>query len=265
MTIKERFTAVILDCETHMKSVSNKLIYHIAWVRGDIRSPNKPRRYREFYVREFLPFRFWEHTYPNKEDTGRRSFWKNDSRAHSVQQTALAKPHLIKSWNEIVERLNYDLSVADGFGTYNWAFDASAIDITNRKLHHKGIMRNLDIPKFCLMDWYVTKVINRDYFLFIDKLSKEDKIAYLSKSGKNLGHSAEVMARYMMQDPNYKESHLALDDATVEMELLENAMLRTDKFKEWKKDFLNNPRPVSWQSVKARLTATQKTEKRKKA
>jgi len=49
------------------------------------------------------------------------------------------------------------------------------------------------------------------------------------------------------------------------MELLENAMLRTDKFKEWKKDFLNNPRPVSWQSVKARLTAIQKTEKRKKA
>ena len=75
--------------------------------------------------------------------------------------------------------------MCDGVGSYNWAFDSRAINNTNRKLNHEGILDSFGITPFCIQDMYVRKVINRDYFTFIDSLDDNEKSNYLSKSGKN--------------------------------------------------------------------------------
>jgi len=254
-----KFTALVLDCESHFKSIHNKLIYHIGWVMGNVRNTSDPRVRKEYYVEEFLPLNYWKHSYVDKI-TGERKFWKLDSRANDVQTKALSNTKIIKSWAEIMRDLAFDISISQGVGSYNWTFDSSAIDITNRKITHTGIVNTFDTPKFCLLDCYATKIINQTYFGFIDDLDDADVENYLSKSGKNLGYSAEVMARYMMEHHNYVEAHTALEDATVEFELLEYFV---DKhYKSFTDDFLGKPKSVSWKSIRERHSSAQKMRKR---
>jgi len=259
-SLKERFTALVLDTETHFKSEHQKLIYHIGWVMGDVRSPTSPRVKREFFIREFLPLDYWKHSYVDKVSK-KRKFWKLDSRGDGVQRCALDNPKLVKSWDYVMKKLAFDVAQCHGIGSYNWAFDSSAIDITNRKLNHSGIISTIDTPPFCLLDCYATKIINKDYFRFIDKLDATELENYKSKSGKNLGYSAEIMARYMMQHHDYVEAHTALDDALVEFELAEYFL---DKhYREFKKKFLGNPRFVSWIKIRDRISAKDKSAQRK--
>ena len=255
----KKFNALVIDCETHFKSIFNSLIYQIGWVRGNVRIPHQPRRRKEFFVREFLPFKFWEHSFADKE-TGIRKFWKNDSRAHDVQRKAFANPHLILSWNEIMEELKADISEVDGVGSYNWGFDSKAIDITNRKINHHGFLPTVDYTPFCIMDCYANKIINQDYFRFIDKLDAEKIKLYKSKTGKNLGYSAEIMSRYENKDHYYGEAHEAPPDSSMEFELLEKFVCK--HFKSFTDDFLGNPKFVSWTAIKKRLSSNQKMNQR---
>ena len=257
--LKERFTALILDTETHFKSEHNKLIYHIGWVKGDIRSPSTQRERREYYVKEFLPFNFWKHSYVDKISK-QRKFWKLDSRADEVSARAFEKPHLIKSWDYIIRKLKFDVAQCHGIASYNWSFDSSAIDVTNRKINHTGVINTLETPPFCLLDCYANLVINKDYFKFIDGLNSTEVENYLSKSGKNLGYSAEIMARYMMQHHEYVEAHTALEDATVEFELAEYFVSK--HYRIFKKEYLGKPRFISWQKIRDRLTAKEKGQQR---
>tara|TARA_B100000929_G_scaffold117909_1_gene93456 strand:- start:258 stop:1028 length:771 start_codon:yes stop_codon:yes gene_type:complete len=253
----KKFNALIIDCETHFKSIHSHLVYQIAWVRGNIRIPHQPRRKKEYFVREFLPFKFWEHSFV-EGDT--RKFWKNDTRAHNVQRKALANPKMVLSWNEIMEELRGDISEVDGVGSYNWGFDSKAIDITNRKINHTGFLQTVDHTPFCVMDMYANKIINQDYFRFIDKLSEEKLKLYKTKTGKNLGYSAEVMSKYINKDHYYKEAHEALPDSNMEFELAEKFVSR--HFKSFTDDFLGKPKFVSWTAIRKRLSSKHKMNKR---
>ena len=234
--MKQKFTGLVLDTETHFKSEHQNLIYDIGWVMGDLRNATAPKIERRFFVKEFLPISFWKHTFVNKE-TGIRQFWKIDSRAEQTQRHAFNEPTMVKSWDYIMGSLHADISMVDCVGSYNWAFDSKAIDITNRNLNHSAILPTWEFNSFCLQDMYVRKIVNQTYFRFIDSLDENERENYLSKSGKNLGYSAEVMARYINKHTDYVESHTALDDSRVEFEL---ARLLIEKhFTEFKKDFLN--------------------------
>ena len=254
-----RFTALVLDCESHFKSEHNKLIYHIAWVMGNVCNPSTPRVSKEYYVKEFLPLNYWKHSYVDK-NSGNRKFWKLDSRINDVQTKALSNPVIIKSWDEIMKDFAFDISISQGIGSYNWTFDSSAIDTTNRFLTHSGIINTFDTPKFCLLDCYANKIINQTYFGFIDGLNKDDVENYFSKSGKNLGYSAEVMARYMMEHHHYVEAHTALEDATVEFELLEYFVSK--HYRSFMDDFLGKPKSVAWKAIRERHSSAQKMRKR---
>ena len=253
--MKQKFTGLVLDTETHFKSEHQNIIFDIGWVMGDLRNATAPKIERRFFVKEFLPTSFWEHTYPD-QITGDRKFWKNDSRADRTQIHALDTPTMVKSWDYICGVLSADISMVDSVGSYNWGFDSRAIDTTNRKLNHCAILPTWEFNKFCLQDMYVRKIINRDYFRFIDSLDQYEKKNFLSKSGKNFGYSAEVMARYINRHTNYIEAHTALDDSRVEFEL---ARLFVRKyFTEFKRDFLNNVKSVSWTLVRDRLSSAEK-------
>tara|TARA_R110000737_G_C14580877_1_gene485639 strand:- start:1447 stop:1845 length:399 start_codon:yes stop_codon:yes gene_type:complete len=110
---------------------------------------------------------------------------------------------------------------------------------------------------------YVRKIVNQTYFKYIDNLDADERENYLSHSGKNLGYSAEVMARYINKHTDYIESHTALDDSRVEFEL---ARLFVDRhFTEFKKDFLNNVKSVSWTLLRDRISSAEKMRKREVA
>ena len=260
--MKQKFTGLVLDTETHFKSEHQNLIYDIGWVMGDLRNTIAPKIERRFFVKEFLPVSFWKHSYVDKQ-TGDRRFWKIDSRAEKTQRHAFDEPSMVKSWDFIMGVLHADVSMVDCIGSYNWAFDSRAIDNTNRNLNHSAILPTWDFNKFCLQDMYVRKIVNQTYFRFIDSLDENELENYKSKSGKNLGYSAEVMARYINKHTDYVESHTALDDSRVEFEL---ARLFVEKhFTEFKKDFLNNVKPVSWTLVRDRISSAEKMRNREDA
>ena len=259
------FNALIIDVESHMKSAHDKIIYNIGWVFGNAKDTKAPRQERDFFVKEFLPLNYWKHSFLDKDKNsktfGQRKFWKMDSRGHKAQQQALAQPEKIKSWNEIMELLSLDCSMVDGIGSYNWGFDSSAIDKTNRTLNHMGIIETFDSSKFfCLMDCYANHVINRDYFIFLDNLKDEDKHLFKSKSGKSDGYSAEIMVRYAKEHLEYIEAHESLPDARVEFELLEYFLIKYPKV--FAEVFLGNPKFVSWTKIRDRLTAKAKLQNR---
>ena len=258
---KERFIALVLDTETHFKSLYNKLIYHIGWTRGDIRSPESPRIYREFYVQEFLPLEYWQHSYLDK--SGARRFWKNDSRATRIQERAFANPKLVRPWEYIREQFLFDASVSDGIGSYNWGFDSSAIDITNRRIFHNSLLSTVRTPKFCLMDYAFNMIINRDFFRFVDRCPDDIKKRLRSKSGKSIGYNVETMIRYMKDDFYWNEPHTALFDSMGEFDIA-CEIDRRNHYTIFKDEFLGLPRSVSFSDIKNQTTSTDKMKNRNK-
>ena len=259
MTIKTKFTGLVLDTETHFKSEHQNLIYDIGWVMGDLRTPSAPKIERRFFIKEFLPINYWKHSYMDKK-SGIRKFWKLDSRAERTQVEAFENPSMVKSWDFVMGVLCADVSMVDSVGSYNWGFDSRAIDTTNLKLNHAKILPTWEMSVFCLLDMYVRKIINKTYFAFIDSLDEIELENYKSKSGKNLGYSAEIMARYMNEFSEYKEAHTALDDSRIEFQLARDFVSRY--FTEFKNDFLNNVQGVSWTEVRNRTSSAEKMRKR---
>tara|TARA_R110002020_G_scaffold350715_2_gene564066 strand:+ start:192 stop:998 length:807 start_codon:yes stop_codon:yes gene_type:complete len=259
---KERFIALVLDTETHFKSLYNKLIYHIGWTRGDIRCPDSPRIYREFYVKEFLPLEYWQHSFVD-EKTGTRKFWKNDSRATRVQQRAFDNPELVKSWEEIRTIFEFDASVSDGVGSYNWGFDGSAIDITNRRIFHNSLMDTIRTQKFCLMDYAFNMIINRDFFTFVKTAPQHIKDRLKSKSGKTIGYNVETMIRYIKGDFNWDEPHTALFDSMGEFDIACEIDKR-NHYTLFKDRFLGTPRSVSYIDIKNQTSSIDKMKNRAK-
>ena len=68
------------------------------------------------------------------------------------------------------------------------------------------------------------------------------------------------MARYMMEHHNYVEPHTALEDATVEFELLEYFVAK--HWKSFDEEFLGKPKSVSWKSIRERQSSAKKMRKR---
>ena len=103
---------------------------------------------------------------------------------------------------------------------------------------------------------FANHVINRNYFNKIDRLDEDERRYFMSKSGKNLGYSAEIMARFIEEDFGYVEKHRAKEDSLIEYELalyfLQN----------WKSTFfdtyLGKVGNVHWTAIRDRLTAKEK-------
>ena len=110
------------------------------------------------------------------------------------------------------------------------------------------------------MDRYANHVINMNYFRMIDQLDENEKKFFMSKSGKNLGYSAEIMARYISQDRGYVEVHKALEDSLIEYEL---ALFF---FQHWKYDYFEKYHgqisTVHWSSIRDRLSSAEKERQR---
>ena len=258
--LSQKFDVIVIDIEAHMKSEHNQKPYHIAWTRSNALDKTAPMECYEWYVKEFLHPTMWKHTFTDK-NTGERRDWKIDSRADSVMKRAMDNPSLVKPLAEIYELLQMQISVSDAIGSYNWSYDSKALDIGYRALNHTDFLSNTKHTPFCLLDCFANKIVNKDYFKFIDELPKYEKEQYKSKSGKNLGYSAEIMARYVNRDHFYIEEHTALNDAKIEMALLKHFISKQKK--SFFDDFLGKPKFVSWTKIRDRLSSAEKMRQRK--
>ena len=260
--MKERFILLVLDTECHFMSLHNKMVYDIGWVFGDVRNMTSTPTERRFIIKEFLSPKHWRHTYLDKK-TGTRKDWKWDLRGDELVDLSHNPPENVKVvfWNEMLDQLEKDIGMVEGVGSYNWAFDRGAIESTSLKLNHQPFLQNVDFKPFCIQDMYVSKIINKDYFTYIDSLDEWERENFKSKSGKNLGYSAEIMARYVSRFTEYLEEHSSLMDSRIEFNLVR---LFCDKhFPDFKDQFLDKPRAVSWIKVRDRLSSVKKMKARK--
>ena len=273
MIARSKFNALIFDTETCFKNEHQGLIAEIGWTFGNILNQQDTPTTRRFLVADtLLNPNYWLHSQKfekiiepsrlRKEDEGKRMAYKPDTRYEDYLQQIQRLNRIGKtdgvlcSWEFILKQLTKDLSLVDCVGAYNMPFDLRAIQTTTKRFHHTHYGEIERLPKFCLMDMYANHVINRNYFSMIDKLDEAEKKYFLSKSGKSLGYSAEIMARYVSEDIGYIELHTAKEDSMIEYEL---CLFFLDH---WKSDFfdkyLGKIGSVSWQSIKDRLSAKEK-------
>jgi len=277
MIARSKFNALIFDTETCMKSKHNGLIAEIGWTFGNVLNQQDTPTTRRFLVADtLLNPNYWYHRTkfetiiePSRlieEDRGKDIAYSTDARYEDYLQQIQRLNRIGKtdgvlcSWEYILKQFTKDLSLVDCVGAYNMPFDLRAIQTTTRRFHHTHYGEILRLPHFCLMDMYANHVINRNYFSYIDSLPEDEKIYYRSRSGKTLGYSAEVMARYTSKDIGYIELHTAKEDSQIEYELM---LFFLDR---WKSDFfdkyLGKVGSVSWQSIEDRYSAKQKEANR---
>ena len=275
MTPRSKFNVLIFDTETCFKSEHNGIIAEIGWTFGNILSNQDVPTSRHFLVADtlFNPSMWWhsqklKNVHPSLEgaDEGERINYAFDKRYEEYLEKVQKLNRISKtdrvvcSWHYILEQLTRDLSIVDSVGAYNMPFDHRALQTTTKRFHHTHYAEIERLPKFCLMDMYANHVINRNYFSMIDKLDEDEKRYFLSKSGKSLGYSAEIMARYISEDIGYIELHTAKEDSMIEYEL---CLFFLDH---WKSDFFNKYLgkigSVSWKSIEERLTAKEKETNR---
>ena len=114
------------------------------------------------------------------------------------------------------------------------------------------------------MDWVASLLINRDFYIWVDKLSPSKKVAMLTENS-NYSYRAEAILRYLNNDIEYKEQHTALRDCYLEMHL---AKIMYHRHKNSLVDFLGTAKHskvkgVSWKTIQKKLTAKQKMLDRK--
>jgi|TARA_R110000851_G_scaffold119793_3_gene247839 hypothetical protein len=257
---RKKHNCLVIDTETTFKNEKPFLAYNIGGAFGDIYSKDSPPETFDFYIAEILanPENFC-HTFKDK-DSGKRKFWKYDSRYKKVLEDAFKNRSKIKPLKYVLNFLNKKIGLADSIASYNWAFDNQAMKKTVLEYQNEGYFDMEKIPQWCIMDGYVNQEINLNYFRMVDEKDELDKSAYLSHSGKNYGYSAQCMARWIFDSEQYEERHTAEADANMEFELARH-FVRKHK-RAFEDTFLGNPKTVSWVAMKKKLTAKAKMEKR---
>ena len=273
---RNKFNVLIVDTETCMKNEHSHLIYDIGWTVGNILDPSEEPKSRRFIVANtLLKGEHWLHSQKlNKvhesladAPEGMRTEYKFDSRYNELGEELIGEIALgnvsekFKTWRQILEILTEDLKMVDCVGAYNFPFDLKAIQTTTKRFYNTSFANVYKLPHFCLMQMCANSLINRWYFHKIDNLPEDEKIHFLSKSGKNLGYSAEIMAKHIQEDLGYIEMHTAEEDSKIEYEIMRYFMKTNQRQNKFFDLYLDNVKPVSWQSIRKRLTAKDKESK----
>lgn len=247
---KRRRNYLILDCETATLpiaakyapadkkkiSISKPLIYDLGWTICD-RTGYTYRR-RSYLVAEIFgnPELFRTAYYAEKRPAYLRSLANGEI--------------TVKPWSEIAAILESDMAEVDGVGAYNAMFDfkkaipftefyianvygphydswiaeqericddiVAGIRPTRQKTYEPDIFRfrNKIYPLFDIWGLACEHVLNCDWY--------KEKCAvngWKTESGKYYKTSAETAFAFISGNPNFIESHTALEDAKIETEI----------------------------------------------
>ena len=272
MARREKLNVLMIDTETCFMNEHSNLIAEIGWTFGDINNPaKKPTKRRFIVANTLLKHGHWNKSqklaniHPELSDApeGMRVAYQEDLR-HDELGDELIKlitlegdylKNTLKTWGQILKILSQDLALVDCVGAYNFPFDLRALQTTTKRYYHSTYNEIYQLPHFCLMQMCANTLINRWYFHKVDNLPQHEKDLFMSKSGKNLGYSAEIMAKHISDDMGYIELHNAQEDSQIEYEIMRYFMNDNSRNNKFFDLYLNNVKAVNWQSIRKRETA----------
>lgn len=267
MELNKKLNALVLDTETCFKSENANIILEIGWTVGNVLDKTDVPTSRRYIVADTLfdPELHWHSQklsaiHPELADApaGMRINYSSDTRYKNYMKEAYrlaclsgeALGEVVMPWTKILDQLNKDLSLADCIGAYNFPFDLRAMQTTTKRFHHHAYNNIYNVPHFCLMQMSANEIADRWYFKRIDSLTEDEKILFKSKSGKNLGYSAEIMARYISEDLGYIELHTAEEDSKIEYEIMQFYFMDKTRDEKFYSDYLGNVKSVSWTKLR---------------
>ena len=270
----DRHICCVVDTETTMRNEDHRLVYQIGWCISNLADlEGQDYHSRVFWVEETIenPEHFtWKTKMYSDNGVPLLNYQIDPRYKKIIRQSfkdAKLKDPLVKSWTEIMQIFNSDCMNmgVDSITAYNINFDfgvngrVGAIRKTSHQFTDKGFYFPRGVKHFCLMDWVASMLINRDFYIWVDKLSPSKKVAMLTENS-NYSYRAEAILRYLNNDVEYKEQHTALRDVYLEMHL---AKIMYHRYKDSLNDFLGTAKHskvkgVSWKTIQKKLTAKQK-------
>lgn len=225
----------VLDTETtglnDIPALAFPIIYDIGWILAD-KNGNKIIE-REFIVQEVFYNPIMKNAYYG-------------SKMPMYTERVTKADILVKPFREILALLNhdYDLVKNNTLMAYNLNFDLRALRCTSIFC---GILERGE------KDW--TKLFNREvkiqdiWGLAVETILKKkwdyldfiDENGFITEGG-NPKTSAEVVYKFLTNDPNYEEHHTALEDCKIEYEIAIKSIASKQKFTQ---GILSNP----WQKI----------------
>ena len=246
----------IIDTETTYMNGNPRLIADLGYTIFDVSNPQGAVFKRRFLIKEVLANtkNFEITSAPNGEG------WR-EGKGHDARYSEMLKSAFnldVVSWNDAYTNLINDISIM-GVGTvgaYNWKFDFSALEKTHFQTNHQPFLIPKGIDIICLWDLCATVLIDEDYYSFVDTLTNEDKHFMMSRSGKNIGSSANCMGKYLLGDIDYTEEHTALNDALLECHIFREVFGRIDI--RIINDFLNRIKTPHYTKIRDKRTVKEK-------
>lgn len=198
-------TLIVLDTET-AGSLQSPLIYDFGFV---VVKDNKI----------VDRFNYINKSIYNKVKSGKVSAYYASKIESFYSKAIQENPSIVKNWNYIMKVFNNVIHREMAMGNnvilsaYNIGFDMKAIDATARYTRNG---KNLDvIPQIIDIMQIAISTIGQS--------KKYRKSAPLTDKG-NIQSGAEAMYSYITKNPNYIESHTALDDCLIELDILRHCM-----------------------------------------
>jgi hypothetical protein len=268
----KKFVVACVDTETTMMNKTPKLIGHFGAIIGDLgNSCNSDWFEMDYYVKEIVENpKYWLGRESDKRrelrdsegrECGENHLWL-DSRYTQLLSDCFENPFKVKSWDWIISEFNRNLRNlgVDAITAYNLQFDLGvegrkgAIRKTSDQLSDLAYYLPRGIDYFCLMDWCVGKLVTRNWFSYIKKLSTDERKQFQTEKG-NYSYSAECMLRFQSLEPFYSEQHTALRDARMEMQLCKHMFA---KYGDSLSQFINNVHTFSWVDMRDEKTSKKK-------
>lgn len=206
---------IVMDTET-TGNVNHPIAYNWGWIVTD-------KKGKIYEKRSFLIKELWIDNF----DMVKECFYKNKLPMYFME-VANGETE-IKPLRKILEIFTKDYKKYNKpmIGAYNMAFDDRAIENTFNfcDISFKGMKKD---KIFCIMNLAEQTLMSRPtYFLFGKKHN-------LFTDKGNLKTSAEACYRYLANDNDFIEVHMALQDCEIEAVIL-TACLKQKKKMDWKK------------------------------
>lgn len=211
---------LVIDCETigNVKDHSTLRVYDVAWQIVD-------KDFKVLCTRHFLVDEFF-----NDSELMATAYysWKKPKYYLMLANKEVQQAKFINVYNQLVNDCK-QFNVKQAWA-YNAGFDRAALNRTIEIVSNgwRKFFMPYGVQWNCIQTLCCSTILDRpSYFKFI---TENDQL----KTSGNLPTSAESAYRYMVNDPQYKEDHTALEDVKIERELLRYGITRKTKGKQTK-------------------------------
>ena len=214
MKVKQK-TFLVVDTETTGLG-HRAIVFDIAYT---IATRKRTLRERSFLVRETLTDSRLMLSALN--DDGWRNFAGGKIFTHYMPAIDSGTLSLY-GWREIIETMRDDVKTygVDVFCAYNLNFDLGALNRTHYRITEKRPLNLRPFDLLCLWQFACVTVCDTPLY------HKAAKQFHWTTDANNVRTTAEKVFAFLTGNPNFIESHTALEDAQIETEILQRLLAK---------------------------------------